>query len=322
MSDSTPQTAQQGLPTLPQSTIWMISFGFLGVQTAFTLQSSQMSRIFQTLGADPHSLGWFFILPPLAGLLVQPIVGHYSDRTWAPRLGGRRLPYLLYGALIAVLVMILMPNSGSFGFGPLAALVFGALMIALLDVSSNMAMQPFKMMVGDMVNDEQKSYAYGIQSFLANAGSVIAAVLPFVFAYIGLANTAPQGVVPQTVVVAFYVGAALLVITSAFTIFKVKEYDPATYARYHGISELADATENRAQGLLDGVIDAVFLLVCLPVFVDVFRRRDCRQCLADHRRRFCRLPRSGQLVRDAGGGAIHRGGCVLVRAGEGAEPVP
>ena len=228
MSEPTPQTAQQGLPTLPQSTIWMISFGFLGVQTAFTLQSSQMSRIFQTLGADPHSLGWFFILPPLAGLLVQPIVGHYSDRTWAPRLGGRRLPYLLYGALIAVLVMILMPNSGSFGFGPLAALVFGALMIALLDVSSNMAMQPFKMMVGDMVNDEQKSYAYGIQSFLANAGSVIAAVLPFVFAYIGLANTAPQGVVPQTVVVAFYVGAALLVITSAFTIFKVKEYDPAT----------------------------------------------------------------------------------------------
>ena len=236
MSEPTPQTAQQGLPTLPQSTIWMISFGFLGVQTAFTLQSSQMSRIFQTLGADPHSLGWFFILPPLAGLLVQPIVGHYSDRTWAPRLGGRRLPYLLYGALIAVLVMILMPNSGSFGFGPLAALVFGALMIALLDVSSNMAMQPFKMTVGDMVNDEQKSYAYGIQSFLANAGSVIAAVLPFVFAYIGLANTAPAGVVPQTVVVAFYVGAALLVITSAFTIFKVKEYDPATYARYHGIS--------------------------------------------------------------------------------------
>ena len=89
MSEPTPQTAQQGLPTLPQSTIWMISFGFLGVQTAFTLQSSQMSRIFQTLGADPHSLGWFFILPPLAGLLVQPIVGHYSDRTWAPRLACR-----------------------------------------------------------------------------------------------------------------------------------------------------------------------------------------------------------------------------------------
>ena len=183
MSDNT-QTTRQGLPSLPKSTIWMLSFGFLGVQTAFTLQSSQMSRIFQTLGADPHSLGWFFILPPLAGMLVQPIVGHYSDRTWNPRLGGRRLPYLLYGTLIAVIVMILMPNSGSFGFGyaSLAALSFGALMIALLDVSSNMAMQPFKMMVGDMVNEEQKSYAYGIQSFLANTGAVVAAILPFVFA--------------------------------------------------------------------------------------------------------------------------------------------
>ena len=242
MSENTQKTTRQGLPSLPKSTIWMLSFGFLGVQTAFTLQSSQMSRIFQTLGADPHSLGWFFILPPLAGMLVQPIVGYYSDRTWKPRLGGRRLPYLLYGTLIAVIVMILMPNSGSFGFGyaSLAALSFGALMIALLDVSSNMAMQPFKMMVGDMVNEEQKSYAYGIQSFLANTGAVVAAVLPFVFAYIGLANTAEKGVVPQTVVVAFYVGAALLVITSAFTIFKVKEYDPETYARYHGIDVAAN----------------------------------------------------------------------------------
>ena len=241
MSDNT-QPTRQGLPSLPKSTIWMLSFGFLGVQTAFTLQSSQMSRIFQTLGADPHSLGWFFILPPLAGMLVQPIVGHYSDRTWKPHLGGRRLPYLLYGTLIAVIVMILMPNSGSFGFGyaSLAALSFGALMIALLDVSSNMAMQPFKMMVGDMVNEEQKSYAYGIQSFLANTGAVVAAILPFVFAYIGLANTAEKGVVPQTVVVAFYVGAALLIITSAFTIFKVKEYDPETYARYHGIDVAAN----------------------------------------------------------------------------------
>lgn len=113
-------------------------------------------------------------------------------------MGGRRLPYLLYGTLIAVIVMILMPNSGSFGFGyaSLAALSFGALMIALLDVSSNMAMQPFKMMVGDMVNEEQKSYAYGIQSFLANTDAVVAAILPFVFAYIGLANTAEKGVVP------------------------------------------------------------------------------------------------------------------------------
>lgn len=232
----------KGLPDVSRSLIWMINFGFLGVQTAFTLQSSQMSRIFQTLGADPNSLGWFFILPPLAGLLVQPVVGYYSDRTWAPKLGGRRLPYLLLGTLIAVIVMILLPNSGSlgFGYGSLAALLFGAITVAFLDVSSNMAMQPFKMMVGDMVNDDQKSYAYGIQSFLSNTGAVIAAVLPFLFAYMGLKNTDAKGVVPQTVVVAFYVGAALLIITSLFTIFKVKEYDPETYALYHGISTEAN----------------------------------------------------------------------------------
>ncbi|WP_259767521.1 SLC45 family MFS transporter [Pediococcus pentosaceus] len=217
----------------------MINFGFLGVQTAFTLQSSQMSRIFQTIGADPNNLGWFFILPPLAGLIVQPIVGYYSDRTWKPRLGGRRLPYLILGTLIAVIVMLLLPNSGSFGFGygSLMALWFGAITVAFLDLSSNVAMQPFKMMIGDMVNDKQKSYAYGIQSFLSNTGAVLAAIFPFLLTWLGVANTANKGVVPQSVVISFYAGAILLIITSLFTVFRVKEYDPATYAMYHGISE-------------------------------------------------------------------------------------
>ena len=230
-----------GLPTLASTTIWMISLGYLGVQIAFTLETSQMSRIFQTLGADPTKLGWFFILPPLAGLVVQPGIGSLSDRTWIPKIG-RRLPYLLIGMIFAVITMIILPNVGSFGlgYGSLEALIFGAVAIAVLDVASNMAMQPFKMMVGDMVNDDQKSYAYGIQSFLSNTGAVIAAVLPFLFAYMGLKNTAAKGVVPQTVVVAFYVGAALLIITSLFTIFKVKEYDPETYALYHGISTEAN----------------------------------------------------------------------------------
>ena len=233
------EKSSAGLPALSKSMIWMINFGFLGVQTAFTLQSSQMSRIFQTIGADPNNLGWFFILPPLAGLIVQPIVGYYSDRTWAPKLGGRRLPYLILGTLVAVIVMLLLPNSGSFGFGygSLAALWFGAITVAFLDLSSNVAMQPFKMMVGDMVNDDQKSYAYGIQSFLSNTGAVLAAIFPFLLTWLGVANTAKKGVVPQSVVVSFYVGAALLIITSAFTVFRVKEYDPATYARYHGIEE-------------------------------------------------------------------------------------
>lgn len=237
-------TKKSGLPKLPASTIWMINFGFLGVQIAFTLQSSQMSRIFQTIGADPNKLGWFFILPPLAGLIVQPIIGYYSDRTWAPKLGGRRLPYLALGTLIAIIVMCLLPNSGSFGFGyaSTTALVFGAVTVALLDVSSNIAMQPFKMMVGDMVNDDQKSYAYGIQSFLSNGGAVIAAIFPFIFTAFGVANTAKKGVVPQSVVISFYVGAAILLLTSLLTIFKVHEYDPKTYAKYHGITEEANST--------------------------------------------------------------------------------
>ena len=135
--------------------------------------------------------------------------------------------------------MLLLPNSGSFGFGygSLAALWFGAITVAFLDLSSNVAMQPFKMMVGDMVNDDQKSYAYGIQSFLSNTGAVLAAIFPFLFTWFGVKNIAPKGVVPDSVKVAFYVGAALLVVTSLFTVFRVHEYDPATYAKYHGITE-------------------------------------------------------------------------------------
>ncbi|RVU73344.1 MULTISPECIES: SLC45 family MFS transporter [Lactobacillus] len=228
-----------GLPNLAKSVIWMINFGYLGIQIAFTLETSQMSRIFQTLGADPTKLGWFFILPPLAGLVVQPAIGSLSDKTWAPKLGGRRLPYLLIGMICAVLMMLLLPNIGSLGlgYGSLEALIFGAIAIAILDVAANMAMQPFKMMIGDMVNDKQKSYAYGIQSMLSNSGAVIAAFFPFLLTMLGIANTAKRGVVPQSVIISFYVGAAILVVTSLLTVIKVHEYDPETYARYHGIME-------------------------------------------------------------------------------------
>ncbi|WP_312066362.1 MFS transporter, partial [Leuconostoc lactis] len=223
----------QGLPNLPLSTIWMLSFGFLGVQMAFSLQSSQMGRIFQTLGADPTKLGFFFILPPLAGLFVQPIVGYFSDRTWTKRFG-RRMPYLLVGALVSVVVMFLLPNSGSFGFSTTAGLWFGAITILFMDLSSNVAMQPFKMVVGDMVNEDQKSYAYSIQSFLSNTGSVLATIFPFLLTAVGVANTAPKGEVPASVVISFYVGAIVLVIFSLIAVFNVKEYDDATYELYHG----------------------------------------------------------------------------------------
>ncbi len=223
----------QGLPNLPLSTIWMLSFGFLGVQMAFSLQSSQMGRMFQTLGADPTKLGFFFILPPLAGLFVQPLVGYFSDRTWTKRFG-RRMPYLLVGALVSVIVMFLLPNSGSFGFSTTAGLWFGAITILFMDLSSNVAMQPFKMVVGDMVNENQKSYAYSIQSFLSNAGSVLATIFPFLLTVIGVANTAPKGQVPASVIISFYVGAIVLVVFSLIAVFNVKEYDDATYELYHG----------------------------------------------------------------------------------------
>ena len=158
--------------------LWNISFGFFGVQIAYSLQSANISRIFATLGADPHNLSFFWILPPLMGIIVQPLVGKYSDRTWCKL--GRRIPYLFLGSLIAIIVMCLLPNAGSLGLSIGGAMVFGLIALMLLDTSLNMAMQPFKMLVGDMVNEEQKTKAYSIQSFLCNAGSLVGYVFPFV----------------------------------------------------------------------------------------------------------------------------------------------
>ena len=173
--------------------LWNLSFGFFGVQIAYALQSSQVSRIFSTIGADPHDLSYFWILPPLMGLIVQPIVGSASDRTWN-RLG-RRLPYLLVGAAVAIVVMCFLPNAGSLGLAISQAIIFGLVMLMLLATSINISMQPFKMLVGDMVNERQKGLAYSIQSFLCNAGSVVGYVAPFVLAWF-LSNTAPAGEVP------------------------------------------------------------------------------------------------------------------------------
>ena len=219
--------------------LWNLSFGFFGVQIAYALQSSQVSRIFSTIGADPHDLSYFWILPPLMGLIVQPIVGSASDRTWT-RLG-RRLPYLLLGALVAIVVMCFLPNAGSLGLGIGQAIIFGLVMLMLLDTSINMAMQPFKMLVGDMVNERQKGLAYSIQSFLCNAGSVVGYVAPFVLAWF-LSNTAPAGEVPPTVTWAFYLGAAILALCVVYTFAKVKEMPPHEYARFHGIDEAKEAS--------------------------------------------------------------------------------
>ena len=212
--------------------LFNLSFGFFGVQIAYALQSANISRIFATLGADPHNLSYFWILPPLMGMVVQPLVGYFSDKTWLGR-WGRRIPYLLIGALAAVIVMCLLPNAGSFGLTIAGAMIFGLIALMFLDTSINMAMQPFKMMVGDMVNEKQKAKAYSIQSFLCNAGSLVGYIFPFLFTAIGIANVAPEGVVPDSVKWSFYVGAAILILCVIYTISHVKEYTPAEMAEFN-----------------------------------------------------------------------------------------
>ena len=221
-------------PNLSFWQMWNLSFGFFGVQIAYALQSANISRIFATLGADPDTLSIFWVLPPLMGMIVQPIVGAISDKTWCK--WGRRKPYLYVGALVAIIVMALLPNSGSFEMTVKAALAFGAVMLMLLDTSINMAMQPFKMMVGDMVNEEQKTKAFSIQSLLCNAGSLVGYVLPYCLSWIGVQSFAAQeGQIPDSVTWSFYIGAAILILCVLYTGAKVKEWNPADYAKYNNI---------------------------------------------------------------------------------------
>ena len=233
--------------------LWDLSLGFFGVQIAYALQSANISRIFAPLGADPHQLSFFWILPPLMGMIVQPLIGRWSDRTWC-RLG-RRKPYLLVGAIVAVLVMAFLPNAGSLDFSTRlllwlnGAMWFGLFSLIFLDTSINVAMQPFKMMVGDMVNEEQKARAYSIQSFLCNAGSFAGYLFPIFFTWIGIANTAPEGVIPDSVKWSFYVGAAILILCVLYTFLRVKEMDPKEYAEFHGI-DLQKQEAKKGEGLL------------------------------------------------------------------------
>lgn len=233
-------------PNLNFWKLWNLSFGFFGVQIAYALQSANISRIFATLGADPHDLSFFWILPPLMGIIVQPIIGQASDKTWCRF--GRRIPYLFIGAAAAVLVMCLLPNAGSFGMAVSTAMIFGVIALMFLDTSINMAMQPFKMLVGDMVNEKQKGLAYSIQSFLCNAGSLVGYLFPIIFTAIGISNIAPDGVVPDSVIYSFYIGAAILILCVIYTTFKVKEWNPEEYAEYNGLTE--QPKEEKSENML------------------------------------------------------------------------
>ena len=239
-------------PDLSFWKLWNLSFGFFGVQIAYALQSANISRIFATLGADPHQLSFFWILPPLMGMIVQPIIGLLSDKTWCRF--GRRIPYLFVGAIVAVAVMLMLPNAGSLGlttqvvmWGLTGTMLFGLMSLMFLDTSINIAMQPFKMMVGDMVNIKQKGLAYSIQSFLCNAGSLVGYLFPYIFTFFGVQNVAPEGVIPNSVIYSFYIGAAILILCVIYTTVNVKEYSPEEMAQFGNEEEESAETKAEAK---------------------------------------------------------------------------
>ncbi|WP_185965285.1 MFS transporter [Flavobacterium franklandianum] len=220
-------------PKLSFWQIWNLSFGFLGVQIGYSLQNGNTSRILEALGADVHSIGYFWLAAPLAGLIVQPIIGLSSDKTWT-RLG-RRIPFIFFGAIVSALAMFFMPNAEYFTY-LLPPLIFGAVMLLLMDTSFNVTMQPFRSLVGDMVNDEQKNLGYSLQSALINFGAVFGSLLPWILAKAGVANIPAAGEkVAASVIWSFYIGGAILLATVLWTVFRTREYAPKEHAEYNDI---------------------------------------------------------------------------------------
>ncbi len=198
--------------------IWNMSLGFLGIQFGFALQNSNVSRIFQTLGAKMDELPILWIAAPLTGLLVQPIIGYLSDRTWHPTLGRRR-PFFLLGAILAAISLIIIPNS--------PALWVAVLMLWIMDTSFNIAMEPFRAFVGDKLPEEQRTTGFAMQSFFIGLGAVAGSILPYIFTnYLNISNTAPEGVIPPSVKYSFYVGAIAFLIAVLWTVFTSTEYPP------------------------------------------------------------------------------------------------
>ncbi|MDX2285964.1 MAG: MFS transporter [Bacteroidia bacterium] len=222
-------------PRLSFWQIWNMSFGFLGIQFGFALQNGNASRILQTYGADVEHLSWFWLVAPLTGMIVQPIIGHYSDRTWT-RLGRRR-PYFLTGALLASVALLFMPNSAALA-GLIGPLFIGAGMLMIMDASFNVAMEPFRALVADKLPDEQRTLGFSVQTMLIGVGAVAGSWLPYILAeWFGVPKEAPDGQVPPNVIFSFYTGAAVLIGSILVTVLRTKEYSPEEMVRYGGIEE-------------------------------------------------------------------------------------
>jgi maltose/moltooligosaccharide transporter len=208
-----------------------MNFGFLGIQFGFALQNANASRILQTFGADIQSLSWFWIVAPLTGIIIQPIIGHYSDRTWCKM--GRRKPYFLAGAILASLALIFMPNAGGMA-AIMSPLIIGAGMLTIMNASFNVAMEPFRALVADILPDEQRTSGFSIQSFLIGVGAVIGSWLPYVMCnWMGIGKNAPAGTIPSNVIIAFYLGAVVMMGTIIWTIVRTKEYPPEVQRQFH-----------------------------------------------------------------------------------------
>ena len=210
--------------------LWNISFGFFGIQIGFALQNSNMSRIFQTLGSSLDDLPALWVAAPLTGLLVQPIIGHMSDRTWLGRLGRRR-PYFLAGAILAAVALLLMPESH--------VLLMAALLLWMLDASLNISMEPFRAFVGDMLPREQHTAGYAVQTAFIGAGAVIGSIFPYVLDHFGVANSAPDGVIPATVRYSFWAGGIALFAAVMWTVLSTREYGPDEMAAFGGEEQMA-----------------------------------------------------------------------------------
>ncbi|ASE60547.1 MFS transporter [Chryseobacterium indologenes] len=227
-------------PNLSMLQIINMSMGFLGIQMAFGLQNGNASRILANLGADVHQLSWFWLVAPVTGLIVQPIIGHMGDNTWSPL--GRRKPYFLIGAVLCSIGLVLLPNAASVTHMFAAnALLLAVIFLAMMDASVNIAMEPFRALVGDMLPKHQGTIGFSVQTILIGIGAVLGSYLPDWLTKLGISNEAPKGFVADNVIYSFYIGAALLLIAILYTIITTREYSPQEFAEFENGKETEEA---------------------------------------------------------------------------------